>query len=67
MDIHKKDEKQRNGNLLYLVGKNELKFDRGFKCRKQLLQFLRENIGENLHDLLDITCKAWVIQEKIVN
>ena len=34
MDIHKKDEKQRNGNLLYLVGKNELKLDHGFKYRK---------------------------------
>ena len=67
MDIHKKDEKQRNGNLLYLVGKNELKLDHGFKYRKQPLQFLRENIGENLHDLLDVTCKAWVIQEKILN
>lgn len=43
MDIHKKDEKLRNGNLLYLVGKNELKHDHGFKCRKQPLQFLREN------------------------
>lgn len=58
MDIHKKDEKLRNGNLLYLVGKNELNLDHGFKCRKQPLQFLRENIGETLHGLLDITCKA---------
>lgn len=48
-----------------MLGKNELKFDHGFKCKKQPLKFLRENIGENLQDLLDIISKAGVIQEKI--
>lgn len=47
-----------------MLGKNELKLDHGFKCKKQPLKFLRENIGENLHDLLDIISKAGVIQEK---
>ena len=59
-----KTQSKETGTYITL-DKNELKLDHRSTCKKQPLKFLKENIEETLHDLLDTTSKTWSIEEKI--